>query len=248
MTHVLWRLGLAVTLLAASACDKKPSKTRAGSVGSERATECVTAADCGDSTPCTMHQCDDGVCRRTFAARGSSCENGNPCDGLGTCDGAGRCIVTPPPDLDDGNACTVDRCDVARGVIHLPVDVDDGDACTVDACDPKTGAVTHEPIAIDDGDDCTFDSCDPKTGPTHRRIEASYSCDASCGEGFHAASRRKSTECGSREALQTFCAPNCGPSFYSCDASCPAGYRAGPPRPNPQCGERTAPQIFCMKD
>ncbi len=179
---------------------------------------------------------------------GTSCENDTVCDGIATCDGQGRCVSSAPPSVDDGNACTVDSCDTVRGPLHQAIDIDDGDSCTLDACDPRTGKVSHEPIDIDDGDDCTFDSCDPKAGVQHQRIQGTYTCDRGCGEGFHAASRAKNSQCGDAQALQTFCTPNCGPSFYSCDASCPKGYRAGPTRISPQCGSRTAQQVFCLKN
>ena len=61
----------------------------------------------------------------------------------------------------------------------------------------RTGQITHNSIKIDDGNDCTFDSCDPKSGVQHRQPNPFYTCQSSCGTGFHAASRTLSRECGS---------------------------------------------------
>ncbi len=72
-----------------------------------------------DGNPCTADVCDPttGVAHVPLAA-GLSCADANACDGAETCDGAGRCVAGPPPSLDDGNACTEDRCDPVRGIHH----------------------------------------------------------------------------------------------------------------------------------
>jgi hypothetical protein len=137
----------------------------------------------------------------------------------------------------------VDACDPVRGVIHQPAAVDDSDACTVDACDPRTGDVTHRPVDTDDGDDCTFDSCDPQTGVAHQRPSPIYTCEASCGTGFHAASRATRGEC-----LQSYCVPDCGPSFHSCDGACPPRYRKVSEVPSRQCGPVSPVLTFCVKE
>jgi hypothetical protein len=210
--------------------------------------DCRTSADCGGETPCASGTCSDGRCVTTFTPAGQSCDNDTVCDGVARCDGKGQCHAEPPPQIDDGNPCTVDSCDPVSGVSHVPVAVDDGDPCTDDACNPVNGEITHKPVDVDDGDDCTFDSCDPKTGPKHDRPNAFYSCDSSCGEGFHAASRRPDAHCGSNGALQTFCVPSCGPSYYACDASCAAGYHASARTAGSGCGSGSPLQTFCEKN
>ncbi|HET8946004.1 MAG TPA: hypothetical protein VFQ07_03405, partial [Candidatus Polarisedimenticolia bacterium] len=93
---------------------------------------------------------------------------------------------------DDGDPCTVDRCDHATGeCVHPPVICDDFNPCTTETCDPETGcrsdpipdgascgpAVTCQAPAVcqagqcvsgrlncDDGDPCTSDGCDDQTG------------------------------------------------------------------------------------
>jgi hypothetical protein len=209
--------------------------------------ECSTAADCDDGERCTENRCENGRCVAWPVPAETSCDNDTVCDGISRCDGKGRCVAGTPLAIDDGNACTLDRCDPVTGVIHEPVPVDDFDECTRDACDPVSGRITHESVTIDDGDDCTFDSCDPREGVKHQRPSSFHTCAAGCGPGFHAASRARNAQCG-RDALQTFCAPACGSAFHSCDAACPAGYHASSRAANAQCGGADALQSFCQKN
>jgi hypothetical protein len=231
-----------------SSCEScgERAKTRAAA---QRASpeECSARAQCADDDPCTQEDCIDGRCETSFAAEGTSCDNETVCDGISRCDGQGRCLAGAAPTFDDGNRCTVDTCDPVRGVTHEPVLVDDFDACTRDACNPATGHITHDSVDIDDHDDCTLDSCNPQTGIQHQRPSSLYTCGASCGPGFHAASRAVNAQCGSKEALQTFCVPDCGESFHSCDTGCPARYQKKSEAANTQCGSRSSIMIFCLK-
>ncbi|HEX6274369.1 MAG TPA: hypothetical protein VFZ53_15110 [Polyangiaceae bacterium] len=213
----------------------------------ERGRACEAAEHCSDRDPCTNHECVDGRCVASLAPRGTSCDNDTVCDGVAACDENGRCVVSPRPVVDDGNACTVDSCDPRRGVLHETTAVDDFDACTHDSCDPVTGHIAHVSVVIDDGDDCTVDSCDPRRGVRHERPDGKYTCQASCEAGFHVASRSRSLDCGSPEALRSFCAPSCGPSFHTCDASCPRGYVKRSASPGGTCGTNPSIMSFCVK-
>lgn len=224
-------------------CEKK--KTAPVEKRSAPRAECASPSDCKDDDPCSEMDCRDARCVAFPVAAGTNCDNETVCDGVASCDERGRCVKGPPPDVDDGNACTRDSCDSKRGAVHEPVDADDLDACTKDECDPKTGQVSHEPVDIDDGDDCTLDSCDPRSGPKHDPKPTRYECGA-CGEGFHTASRATSRQCGRDSALQSFCVPNCGASFYSCDAACPQGWQEKSRAMNKQCGPDAA-MLFCMR-
>jgi hypothetical protein len=227
-------------------CDRKSEpRPSARRVPTE---QCTTAADCADDNPCTHDEaCEDGRCVASFVPAGTSCDDDDDvCNGVSTCDGQGRCAPGTPPIIDDGNPCTTDSCDPKKGAIHEPVPIDDGDECTRDACDPISGRITHDPVPIDDGDDCTFDSCDPREGVKHQKPAAFYTCEASCGPGFHASSRAPHAQCGVR-GLQTYCSPACGNAFHSCNASCPPGYHAASRATNAQCGGRDTPQSFCQK-
>lgn len=74
-------------------------------------------------------------------------------------------IISP----DDGNACTTDACDQVLGIYHMLVDPDDGNACTEDRCIPELG-VFHVIIDPDDGNACTEDRCDPGLGVIHALV------------------------------------------------------------------------------
>lgn len=223
-----------------------PTETTAQDGEEEEELECADAEECADDSPCTEEQCVDGFCEVEFLAEGTNCDDDTVCNGISTCDREGRCVPGPPPQVDDNNACTTDSCDPVNGVSHEPIPVDDGDACTVDECDPQTGAVTHESVDIDDGDDCTFDRCDPQTGPSHERLKSIYTCKPTCGDGFHAVSRRPHPACGPNGALQTYCSPDCGDSFYTCDARCPDRYTRTSTAPGPQCPPENV-SLFCVK-
>ena len=212
-----------------------------------RGRACATPADCEDRDPCTRHECIDELCVVSLAPRGTSCDNDTLCDGLSTCDANGRCVAGAPALLDDGNPCTIDSCDPKRGVFHEPVPFDDFDACTNDTCDPATGQIAHSTIPLDDGNDCTKDSCDPRSGVKHEQPNGVYTCEARCETGFHVASRTQSRECGSPQALRSFCAPNCGPSFYTCEPSCPTGYQRRAASAGGNCGNNPPIMLFCVK-
>ena len=95
-------------------------------------------AACGAATDCMSNNCVDGVCCNSACtgncqvcnAAGSigtctnapaMCNDGNACNGVETtCTAAGVCQAGTPPNLDDGNPCTVDACTPAGGVTHTP--------------------------------------------------------------------------------------------------------------------------------
>ena len=101
-----------------------------------------------DGNPCTADSCDpaSGVAHTPVAA-GVSCADGDACNGAEACNAAGTCAAGTPPTVDDSNACTVDACDPAIGVVHQPVATGvtcaDGTVCNgAETCD---GAGTCAP-------------------------------------------------------------------------------------------------------
>jgi len=96
---------------------------------------------------------------------------------------------------DDGDACTIDRCNCDEGCEHFPVDpkdneacaewtphqctgdeeCEDGSQCTVNTC--KSGSCHTVAVDCDDDDICTVDSCDPKEGCTYYAL-----FDGPCGD------------------------------------------------------------------
>jgi hypothetical protein len=70
-----------------------------------------------------------------------------------------------PGVCDDGDPCTIDRCDPISGrCLHLAEACDDDNPCTSDTCDPADGTCTHAPVICDDGNACTEDACDEAYG------------------------------------------------------------------------------------
>lgn len=172
---------------------------------------CVTSyntADCSDNDPCTLvDKCSNGACVGTGALK---CDDGKPCTADSCVKGAG-CLNDPVKDgttCDDGNACsTGDQC--VGGVCKSSggkTCPDDGNDCTVSRCDPLQGSVctvendntakcqvdkchqftqctngtcpTGAVIDCDDGNPCTVDGCDGATGCTHTNDAA-----AKCSDG-----------------------------------------------------------------
>ncbi len=236
----------------ASKKNEKAAKNPSGTVADDLEDhadegECVDTKDCEVEEPCAAQTCVDGRCEVTFSAQGTSCDDDTVCNGVATCNGRGECVPGAPPPMDDDNECTTDSCDPVRGVVHEPIPVDDDDECTIDECDPRTGTIAHTSIDADDGDDCTYDRCDPKTGVHHEPLKTHYTCDPTCGDGFHSASRRLSRACGpDRDALQTFCSPDCGDSFYTCDTRCPDRYEKRSATASAQCPPQEV-SLFCVK-
>lgn len=130
--------------------------------------------DCNDTNasiyPGAPEVCDgvDNNCDEQID-EGFVLDDGNACT-EDRCDpvlGVFHVLINP----DDGNACTIDRCDPTIGVYHLIIDPDDGNACTEDRCDPVLG-VYHAMVNQDDGNACTVDRCIPELGVFHEIINS----------------------------------------------------------------------------
>ncbi|HKY34351.1 MAG TPA: N-acetylmuramoyl-L-alanine amidase [Polyangiaceae bacterium] len=140
-----------------------------------------TPSQVDDGNPCTLDTCDaPGGVSHEPVPPGTSCDDGNLCNGVSTCDAGGTCTPGSAPVLDDGNPCTSDRCDVARGVLHEPVA--DGSACGdtnpcngIEACASGECRISAPP-ATDDGNPCTFDSCDAESGIRHEPAPPGTPC------------------------------------------------------------------------
>lgn len=144
--------------------------------------------DCDDGVACTVDSCADQECSHTpddsLCIEGDTCDatmgcggrecdpaddgSEDPCDDGNVCNGtercmAGTCRTDPPPDCDDGIACTVDACDEsAGGCTNVPNDAicDDGLFCNgTETCDPDAGCGMGAAPDCDDADDCTDDFC-----------------------------------------------------------------------------------------
>ncbi len=72
--------------------------------------------DCGDANDCTIDLCSDELkkCLTIAAANGAKCDDGGKCSTNDACDGEGTCKGVAVV-CDDGNPCTVDKCDAKGG-------------------------------------------------------------------------------------------------------------------------------------
>lgn len=112
----------------------------------------------------------------------AACDDGDPCNGRETCS-AGRCRAGAPLNCDDGNACTMDRCQAFAGCVSTVgreacFDMLDNDCngltdCEDPVCRSLPACVMCTPVApiefrCTDGrdDDCDglFDCADPECG------------------------------------------------------------------------------------
>jgi hypothetical protein len=186
----------------------------AGAAGAPISTTCPggSAEECNDSNPCTVDQCNDGICVFSAVLPGTTCDTDlDKCNGVGTCEGT-TCKVDPATAIptDDGDKCTEDVCDAESGIVTHPprvrpsdktacsdvicdpdtgmkinVDLkDDKNACTIDDCDLVMGPI-HVDVKTGDGDPCTLDSCDPTQGIRHEVIVGCVGCsaDTECDDG-----------------------------------------------------------------
>ncbi|NUN16022.1 MAG: hypothetical protein HUU55_20535, partial [Myxococcales bacterium] len=96
-----------------------------------------------------------------------------------------------PTICNDGNACTLDTCNLGSGECEYSAVVcDDGNICTgTESCDPATGCVNGAPLDCDDANACTTDVCNAVTGCSNTAINCSdanlcngvESCDPAVG-------------------------------------------------------------------
>ncbi|MBM4344739.1 MAG: DUF1566 domain-containing protein [Deltaproteobacteria bacterium] len=136
---------------------------------------------CDDGNACTKDACDPAKgCGNTGLADGAACSDSNACTVGDNCQGA-VCLAGSATKCDDGNVCTTDSCDAAKGCSNAAAagPCSDGNACTPGdvcangACLP--GAVT----GCDDGNACTKDACDPAKGCGNKGLPDGAACSDS---------------------------------------------------------------------
>ncbi len=158
--------------------------------------EWVLGVACDDQDPCTVNdQCFEEGCQGDAI----TCLTSNPCE-KSVCDGqTGQCAVTPldGPPCNDGNVCTLqDQCVVGSCVGALELVCQDGNPCTTDFCDPAKGCVAlANTLPCDDGNPCTSgDVCAQGTcfaGPAKACQDSNPctldTCDLTTGNCLHEA-------------------------------------------------------------
>ncbi|MBX3247662.1 MAG: hypothetical protein KF901_10835 [Myxococcales bacterium] len=129
--------------------------------------DAAPGGECDDEDDCQYPTCSDETCRPLNPCQVARCE-GDRCvrsrmecpAGRACC--AGECA---PLGCDDGNVCTDDFCDDARGCQHVAHarGCDDGDRCTTaDRC--IEGVCRGGPACPVGANVCVRPTCDPATG------------------------------------------------------------------------------------
>jgi hypothetical protein len=166
-------------------CGKKDGKT-----------QCITdpksVVNCDKSLngPCQTNACDafKGSCVLTKKAKGTGCDaDGSKCTPLDECVD-GKCLAGTALNCDDLNSCTIDKCDPAKGCVHVdnqgPCDAD-SNACTGgDKCASGKCTVGTSKPDCDDKNACTADGCNKTTGKcVYTNIKASCTDGSACTTG-----------------------------------------------------------------
>lgn len=120
-------------------------------------TRCDDDAECEDDDQCNgVWKCIEGNCEPV--APPVVCAAQDACHLPGVCAPATGICTNPVNDCDDGDACTMDDCDVSSGCVQTPKSCDDDDPETVDSCDPSTGVCEHVQQYVDNGDGTITDA------------------------------------------------------------------------------------------
>ncbi|MBK9146307.1 MAG: T9SS type A sorting domain-containing protein [Flavobacteriales bacterium] len=134
--------------------------------------------DCDDGDPCTLDECNLGICTHTPYAPPAGFLDPPPFPcytyvGRHVAENSvfSTALSTLPVDYEppfngefiiSGQTLVQDfvTCyDYAIQFFYNPLSCDDGDPCTIDTCDPATGVCVYTPMNCDDGDPCTIDLC-----------------------------------------------------------------------------------------
>ncbi len=122
-------------------------------------------ADCTDTNPCTLDQCQTKVGCVHQPQGGSPCDDGQVCTENDACDGSGVCKGIAKT-CNDGLLCTSDACDIKLGCVSVPQDglgCNDNNPCTgADVC--QNGACAGVAQTCNDNNPCTSDGCNPVSG------------------------------------------------------------------------------------
>ena len=156
-------------------------------IGQCQGGSCTTPTGvCEDGIDCTLDECGvGGMC--THTPLDEICDDAKFCNGEDFCDPMAGCLAGSPPDLDDGEPCTIDLCDEAQDkAVHLPAEgaCDDGNACTLgDLCSGGECLPGSFPPDCDDGNPCTSDGCEPESGCVYEPLEAACDDGDACTDG-----------------------------------------------------------------
>jgi hypothetical protein len=126
------------------------------------------AVNCDDGNPCTTDGCVAQSGCTHVPANGLPCDDGWACTKGELCQD-GACKPKVGVGCNDGDPCTADTCDLAKGCINTKLSgpCDDGNACSVGETCATGFCAGGKAVNCDDANPCTNDGCDGKTGCTH---------------------------------------------------------------------------------
>ena len=127
-------------------------------------TGCEENADCDDGIECTSDSCSEGACSNQVLPAGSPCSEG-VCNGQGQLESCVACIDDDPAGVDSGCSAAEPVCDPSRsplacGECARDADCDDGNACTLDLC--EVGACMGSTVSA--GEACQEGYCNGVPG------------------------------------------------------------------------------------
>lgn len=132
----------------------------------------------------------------------SECDDGDACNGAEICAPGGKCAAGTPPELDDGNSCTVDFCDPKKGVVHEGGAGPAVKICASTAAPCPTGYYRRRTLICDPvcGTNCPFCvngfSCEEACVAQVQVCCASDPCTKACPAGYSFVSELSTTDCG----------------------------------------------------
>ncbi|KYQ90108.1 PA14 domain-containing protein [Tieghemostelium lacteum] len=150
-------------------CTGKLNKCQVKSCNSQA--QCVPVdVSTEDGNACTTGSCD--------LTTGQITQTLKQCGSCQTCNSTNaNCDNHPESNCNDGNICTVEKCDASGNCIHANLTCDDGDACTDDVCDQFKGC-QHTPKTCKDLNACQIGYCDKVQGclTKERECKSDYFC------------------------------------------------------------------------
>jgi hypothetical protein len=168
-----------------------------------------TPVQCDDNVDCTIDVCQPATGACVHNPTDFFCSDGLACTGIETCDAQLGCVSTPPPDCDDGVACTDDFCSEPSGLCaNVPVQsfCDDGNLCNgLEICNAQQGCLPPaQPYTCpDDGIACTTQVCNPQINACVTIPDSSL---CGCGE-----------TCDPQQGCGNFCqVATCQGKVYAC--------------------------------
>ena len=155
-------------------CDDKNACTTADTC-TEGVCKGLEPLGCDDDNPCT----DDSCAPSTGCAHlpnSASCTDGSACTQADAC-AKGKCQSGGALNCGDGNVCTDDSCDPAKGCTFAPVTANcgNGNLCTPNDNCQKGACIGGPSLDCEDNNPCTEDGCGATEGCKH--IANTAKCD-----------------------------------------------------------------------